>query len=125
MTDEPLELAETTLAMLGFSWIVYWDGVPCAVIGGYPTHGSCWTAFAYGTDQYSRVIRLLTRWAREFMMPAVQNAGMTSVFVYVLAEYVQARKWLAMLGYREVALIPDFGKNDEDFVLMTWKPERA
>lgn len=121
--DSDEGLSADVMAHLGFSWIFYLDGVPVAVIGSFvlwPTHVSVW---AFGTDNWPRVIFSLTRHVTRFMLPTFKECGVLMAHVYVLSAYHQARGWLKSLGLRELTEIEHFGKNGEPFVLMAWRPE--
>lgn len=120
--DSSEGLAADTMNNLGFSWIFYLDDVPVAVIGSFalwPKHVTVW---AYGTDNWPRIIFSLTRHVRKFMIPIFNECGVNMAHVFVLSAYHQARGWLKLCGLTEDVEVARFGKNGEPFVLMAWRP---
>ena len=121
--SEPEDLAETTMNMIGSAWMVYDDDrSPVAVMGIHPVSPGVWGAFAFANNQFHRVAIGLTRFIRKGILPSLLATGAKQVQAMVWTEYHQARKWLAGFGAREVAVIPNFGKNGEDFALTVWRP---
>lgn len=121
--SEPEDLAETTMNLIGSAWMVYDnDRNPVGVLGFHPVSPGIWGAFAFANDNFNKIAISLTRFIRKGILPSLLATGAKQVQAMVWTEYHQARKWLAGFGAREVAVIPNFGKNGEDFALTVWRP---
>jgi hypothetical protein len=79
---------------------------PGVVIGG-----------AFGTPKWRKVVRPITRWARGFIIPSLQNANYHRIEAYVLAENTDSRRWIERFGGEVEALLKSFGRSREDFLL--------
>lgn len=120
--SEPEDLLESTMKTKGSSWIIYHDEEPVGVLGFIPIAPGIWTAFAYANEGFSKVAISLTRFIRKGILPSLLATGAKQVQAMVWTEYHQARKWLRGFGAREEAVIPNLGKNGEDFALTIWRP---
>lgn len=118
--DDPNGLALDTVAAGGFSWVASYKDRPVAVIGATPRWPKVWTAWAYGTDEWPRVVRRLTKHVRRFMMPALRNAGAIRVDCIALEEHHDARRWLTALGAQQEKTLASWGRNGETFVGYSW-----
>lgn len=119
-TDDPEELVRNVMASGAFRWGVYVDGMPVAMIGAMPRWPNVWTAWAFGTRDFKRVILTLTRHVKHFMMPALLNNGAVRVDAYALATHDASNKWLRSLGATPGKTLAGWGKNSETFVCYTW-----
>lgn len=119
--EDPFDLARRTAAMGEFQWIARWRSTPVASIGAVPVWPGVWTVWAYGTDEWPRVVRLLTRHVRRFMIPALMNAGAHRAHCYALRDNEDACRWLGYLGARMDAVLDNFGKNGQTFVIYSWR----
>jgi hypothetical protein len=123
--EDPQPLVDRIMVSKGFTWLATLDGRPVAVFGAmclWPTH---WSAFAFGTDEYKKVIISISRHVRRFCVPALINFGVRMVECYVAADYTQARNWISGMipGVQEECVIREFGKNGESFVMIVWRPQ--
>jgi hypothetical protein len=119
-TDTPDELAAAVVNSGAFRWGAYIDGVPVAMIGAAPRWPGSWQAWAFGTNEFPRVARTLTRHARRFMQPALINAGARRMDAYALASHAQSNLWLRALGATPGNVLENWGKQGETFVCFTW-----
>jgi hypothetical protein len=120
-TDDPDQLAADVSTSYGrMVWCAYADGVPVAMVGAMPPWPGTWSAFAFGTDDWPRVVMSLTRLARTFLMPAIYNSGARRAICYALDTHTDARAWLSLLGMEPEQVLPRWGKNGETFVLYSW-----
>lgn len=120
--DKPEDLAESTMKTKGSSWIIYHNDDPVGVLGFIPVSPGIWTAFAFANDGFNKVAISLTRFIRKGILPSLLATGAKQIQAMVWMEYHQARKWLRGFGAREEAVIPNLGKNGEDFALTIWRP---
>jgi hypothetical protein len=125
--DDPEFLTKRTMAMKNFAWLACIDGKPAGIFGAAPCWPGHWEAFAYGSEDYPKVIVPLTRHVRRFCVPALIHYHVRLVKCWVQASYLEARRWVLMAipGAIEACLVQDFGRNGEDFVMITWRPQEA
>lgn len=124
-TDDPDMLAEKIMVSKGFTWMFTLDRKPVAIVGAACMWPNVWQAFAFGTEDYPKVIVALTRHTRNFIVPALKGHGARMVHCWVQASYIEARNWIRMIlpGVQEECVVKDFGKDGEAFVLMVWRPQ--
>lgn len=108
-----------------FRWAAYLDGRPVAAVGAFPRWPNVWTAWAFGTDEWPKVVLRLTKHVRGFMLPALLNAGATRVDALSLETHSDARAWLEYLGARPENVLDKWGKNGQNFVCYVWTRETA
>jgi hypothetical protein len=121
---DPIQMAIQLcqLAATADAWI-FWrtdTGEPSAILGGFaltPAVAGCW---AFGTSSWPRVVRSVTRHARHVMVPALLKAGFHRAECRALAKREDTRVWLTSLGWKEEAVLSEFGIRHEDFTLFAW-----
>ncbi len=118
--EDPEEVARDTTMAGAFRWGAYLDGRPVAAIGAFPRWPNVWTAWAYGTDDWPRVVLTLSKHVRRFMMPALFRAGAIRVDACALSTHDDARKWLAAMGAKPQSTLANWGKNGQTFVYYVW-----
>ena len=118
--DDPADVARDACNSGAFRWAAYVDGRPVAAIGAFPRWPRVWSAWAYGTDEWPKVVRLVTRHARNFMMPAVYNSGALRMDALSMESHHDARAWLEYLGAEPLNVLANWGKNGETFVSYVW-----
>jgi hypothetical protein len=110
------------LAAMGTGWI-FWrtdTGEPSAVLGSYPMTPAVAGCWAFGTPSWDRVVRGVTRQARTVMVPELLKAGFHRAECRALAKREDTKIWLGALGWKEEAVLSEFGIRREDFVLFAW-----
>lgn len=70
-----------------------------------------------------RCVPAITRHFYAVLGPAVANAGAWRVEARALASNELALRWLRRLSATERCVLPNYGKNGEDFVLFDWTRE--
>lgn len=103
-------------------WIFWCDdtGEPAAALGAYaitPVVAGCW---AFSTTAWPRVVKSVTSHARRVMVPALLKAGFHRAECRALAKRDDTRVWLTSLGWKEEAVLSEFGIRHEDFALFAW-----
>ena len=116
-------LANELCAMGEFRWAAYLDGRPVAAIGAAPRWPGVWSVWAFGTDDWNKVILTLTRHVRDFMIPAIHYSGFHRADCLALETHEDARKWLTFLGGEQEEKLDNWGKNGENFVVYRWSRE--
>lgn len=119
-TDDPQELVAKVLSGGAFQWGVYLDTKPVAIIGATPRWPGVWTAWAFATDDWPRVVKSATRHVRDFMIPALYNAGAIRVDATAMEAHTDARKWLTRLGATPGNPLANYGKGGQTFITYTW-----
>lgn len=124
--DEDRRVLANDVAFSGdFRWAAYLDGVPVAAIGAVPRWPRVWTVWAFGTDDWNKVVLTLTKHVRNFMIPAILNAGAIRADCMALSTHEDARKWLTALGATPEKVLDNWGKNGEAFVSYCWTREKT
>jgi hypothetical protein len=123
-SDNPEDLLQLQLMLMGDMCCIWTcAGVPVSCQGILPIHPGVWTMFAYGTDQWPRVVLSMTKHALRRIVPALLAVGAHRVECRALASHTESRRWIEFLGAREEAILKAYGKRQEDFVLYVWRPE--
>jgi hypothetical protein len=123
-SDNPMDLAEDTLAVRGPKWVAHVDKYgPVAVYGAAPMWPGVWSLWLYGTPDFDRCGGSLSRHLRRVMMPALAIAGAHRAEARSLSTHTEAHSWLERLGGRREATLHGYGKNGEDFEVFAWKVE--
>ena len=97
--------------------------VPVAIFGTVPVWPKVWVAFAFGTPEFPRVARYVTKHIRGFTIPALLRAGAHRVEARALATHTTSHQWLKAMGARHEATLHGYGRNGEDFHVMVWNPD--
>lgn len=114
------EFAQGLHAAPGFKWVGYHDGMPAAIIGASPIHKGVWALFGFGTDDWIKIWREVTRCARRDMMTAVAETGAHRAHCVSMATHEDAHRWLRMLGATLETPMPAYGMNGEDYIMFAW-----
>jgi len=104
----------------GVSFIAWHDGLPACVWGAYVMTPACLSVWAFGTPDFKRVIRPVTRHIQKAMIPVLLKAGFHRAECRALATRYDTRRWLNFLGFRAEAVLSGFGVRREDFILFAW-----
>jgi hypothetical protein len=121
-TDSPVDLACDAARTTGYAWTARLDGRPVSFWGGYPVWPGVWSIFAWGTDDWNRVIVRMTKQIRRVMIPGIVRANAVRVSCASHAHHVEAHRWLESLGGRREGEHPNFGKNGERFFTFVFDP---
>ena len=122
--EDPVNYLEGQLLWMGDMCCIWTlDGVPVSCQGVVAYWPGVWGMFAYGTDQWPRVVLDMTKHAFRFIVPALLAVKAHRVECRALATHTESRRWIEFLGAREEAVLKAYGKRQEDFILYVWKPE--
>lgn len=117
-----LELCKLAAGGGGDAWI-FWrgdTGEPVACLGAYAMTPACAGCWAFGTDGWDKVVKSVTRQARQVMIPMLLKAGFHRAECRALATRDDTKVWLGSLGWRDEAVLAEFGVRHEDFILFAW-----
>lgn len=104
------------------TWAWWRDGVPIALQGAWPMRPGVWSCWAFGTEQWPRVVLSMTKHSRRFIIPALLRARFHRAEAVALAAHTDSRRWIEALGAREEGIRRGFGRHGEDFVCYVWTP---
>ena len=120
--DDPNKLTADILTYAHAMWRIFTvDAEPVAMAGVVPVRPGVAVAASFGTELWPRVVRPITRFAREWTIPRLQAAHFHRAETYVLATNHDSRNWLFALGAREEACLTGYGRNQENFILYAWR----
>lgn len=120
--DDDDHLTQDLMTVVGKLWRVWlWDGEPVAINGVVPIRPGVVICSSLGTDKWRYVIRPMTHWSREWLIPCLQLSKYHRGEAYVAAANTQSARWVRALGAQPEAYLWHYGKNREDFVLYTWR----
>lgn len=94
---------------------------PIAAIGGAPRHPGVWTAWMFATDEFPRIGRAATAFARRAILPAMIRAGAHRIEMRSAADHTEAHRWIEVLGGRAEATLREYGRDRRDFLLYAWR----
>lgn len=118
--DEDPFVAEVfaTAGELWRMWSI--DSEPVAVNGVVPVRPGVVIAGAFGTKRWRSIVKPMTRWSLDYVIPILKQAGYHRGEAYVLAENTDSRRWIELLGGEVEAVLKGFGRGREDFLLYAW-----
>jgi hypothetical protein len=119
--DDEAQFVAHVYASAGDLWRMWAiDSEPVAVNGVIPVRPGVVIAGAFGTSRWRSVVKPMTRWSLDYVIPILRQAGYHRGEAYVLAENTDSRRWIELLGGEIEAVLKGFGRNREDFLLYTW-----
>ena len=120
--NDPEKLTIEVLAVAHAMWRIFCvDAEPVAMAGVVPVRPGVCVASSFGTALWPRVVRPITRFAREWTIPRLRNAHYHRAETYALANNHDSRNWLLALGAQEEAYLRGYGREQQDFVLYAWR----
>lgn len=124
--DNPEVIIQGHVRVCGaMCWIWERDGVPVSVQGVTPSRPGVWQVFAFGTDDWPRVVLDMTKHSRRFIMPALLRVNFHRAECRALASHTDSRKWILSLGATEECVLDRYGRRGEDFIGYVWRPENV
>ncbi len=119
--QDHVKLAADTFNAGEFQWVAWVDGEPVASIGAAPSWPGVWIVWAYGTDRWPEAALTLTKHVRRFMIPALYRAGAQRAQCFAMQSHQVACRWLERLGARPDAVLDNYGRHGQTFVLYSWQ----
>lgn len=114
-TSNPDELVDRVMWCPQAGWIATLDGEPVAAVGVNPIWPGVWSGWAFGTDDFRKVGRLLTRHIRRFIIPMLLRDGAHRCEALTIEGHDEAHRWLESFGFTREATHPERGRNRETF----------
>jgi len=118
-------LADRVMANSLMAFIARHNNVPVSCWGMVPMWRGVGLAFAFGTDDWGKVLLPMTRQVRGFMMRFLLENGYHRIECRSLASRPDVGRWLALFDAEQEAVLRGSGARGEDFILYRWlKHER-
>jgi hypothetical protein len=119
--DDEDQLVREVCAFAGDLWRLWLlDGEPVAVNGVIPVRPGVVIAGAFGTKKWRQIVKPMTRWSLEFVIPVLKASNYHRGEAYVLASNSDSRRWIELLGGEVETLLKGYGRQREDFLLYAW-----
>jgi len=113
-------LADRVLANAVLAFTASCDNVPVSAWGMVPMWPGVGTAFAFGTDDWGKVLVPMTKHVRGFMMRFLLENGYHRIECRSLASRPDVGRWLALFDAEQEAVLRGSGARGEDFILYRW-----
>jgi len=107
-------------AMRGFAYVVWLDHNPEAAFGAAEERPGLWHIWAWGTERIDRCVPAIKRFSLNTLMIDVLNAGALRAEARALDANKKAHTLIRHLHGREAAVLRNYGKNGEKFLLFEW-----
>lgn len=101
------------------------EGEPVGMIGATLIRPGVVMLCGFGTTRWRQVIRPLTRYVLDEMMPKVLDSGVHRAEAYVMAENKMNLKWIMSLGGEIEGYLRGYGRDGEDFVVLGWRRDHV
>jgi hypothetical protein len=120
--NDPAALLQDMVHASNRLWRVWClDGEPIAVMGATPARPGVALIACFGTDQWPRALRAMTRYARYELTPDLAESCVHRVEAHVLASNTDAIGFIEANGGEREAVLHEFGRDREDFLLYRWR----
>jgi hypothetical protein len=125
--DDMEALADDVMAMAcNPLWRVYLaDGEPVALIGATLVRPGVCAVGGFGTTRWSRVLRPLSRYVMDELIPALLSGGVHRAETYVMAANKTNLRWITALGGEVEGVLRGYGRGGEDFVALGWRGDHV
>jgi hypothetical protein len=112
----PEPLARAIMARPEYCWLAVHGDTPVAVFGAIEVRPKAWTAFAFGTDDFPKVAKEMTKFlVQKVKSHLFDTLGAVRVEAHSALSHRQAHHWLRFLGASS-ALDTDYGPNRETYL---------
>lgn len=119
--DDPDALVRDLVSVSRFGAAIARAGQPIAAMGATECWPGMWSVWLIATDEWPRVARATTRWARHALETVLPAAGAHRCECRSIADHATAHRWLVHLGARAEAVHPGFGRRRETFITFAWR----
>jgi len=122
---EHTRLAEVIERHSVFSFCAFDDGIPCAIWGMVQLRPGVGSAYAFGTDDWGRVVLPMVRQIRNFLAPWACAHGYHRIEAAALASRRDVARFMKLIGAQPEATMRASGAHGEDFILYRWLANEA
>lgn len=119
--DSVEDLAADCAVCAPLAWTAKEGAEPVAVFGVSQARPGVVQAWMFATDKFPAVVKDVTRFIKQAIRPALQEAGIHRVYAYSIADHRTAHRWMetCFAAVRE-ADHPGFGRRAEKFHTFAW-----
>lgn len=103
-----------------YAFVAMADDYPAAIVGAREMWPGVWSVWAFGTDEFLKVARGLTKFIRRVMIPHLTELGAHRAQAISVDGHWRAHRWLEALGAVQEARLRRYGRNGEDFLVFRW-----
>lgn len=115
--DSPFILTSEVMARPELSWVIWHEGFPAAIIGAVQVTPGVWSLHCFGTDNFDKVAKQLTRFAMRRLKPMIfGELGGHRAQTDALVTNTASRKWIEFLGGVQESVMKGRGRRGEDYV---------
>jgi len=122
------DAAETARGIVG-DWVDRgaWGGVfclddtPIAILTAVRETPKSLQVGLIATDRFNEIALPVTRYVRHYVGPELRKADYKRAECRCWEGHEDARRWLAICGAKQEAVIPAYGAHGETFIQMAWK----
>lgn len=107
----------------GVQWVGYHAGRPAAILGAFPEHPGVWSMYGFGTDDWIKIWRAVTRTALRDLMPDIRARGAHRIHSLTLSDHKDTHRWIGLLGATHETPMPAYGKEGQDYTMFAWVKE--
>lgn len=102
------------------AWVAYHDGLPAAYMGAKEIHKGLWSLAGFGTDDWVKVWKDLTRTGRRELVPILIENGARRAHCISPSDHHDTHRWLRMLGATEELRMRNYGLDGRDYTMLAW-----
>lgn len=118
----PEYIADRCMNEINAKWVLCApDGEPVAMFGVTHLHQGLGEAWLLATDRWGEVWRSATK----FAIFLRRNLKLRRIQVHTAAFHTESHAWLALLGFKQEAVLRNYGTTGETFYLMALMPEKG
>lgn len=120
--SDPSVLAKETaiIASYGKAIVIDVDNRPAAILGVSPMWAGVWSAWSFGTDQWTRAAPALTRYGLKHIGPYLRSRA-HRLQCESRVDHLEAHQWLRRLGAVEEGYLTGYGRDGSDYILFAWR----
>lgn len=95
-------------------------GVPTVVGGFSPIWPGLCAGWLWGTSDWPDVALEVTKFVKRDILPELAAVGFHRVECRAMAGNDDVIRWLKLVGFKQEAVVAQFGQGREDFILFAW-----
>lgn len=117
-----LDVAALSYANTEHAYCAWVSGSPVAAFGFSPDTpaGTVCSVWAFGTRAFTRAVPAISRYCTKVLAPRLLAEGVQRIEVRSIKGHDIAHNWLRRLGARREAVLRNWGKGGETFILWSW-----
>ena len=98
-------------------------GAPVGVAGMIRHRPNVITLLFFATEQFAEIGSDLTRFVRKVLFPKYKELGVHRIECASIEGYAETHRWLEVLGMKEEAIMPGYGRGGETYIQFSWVKE--